>query len=347
MRVNLSGNSYASPEARRRFITELVDRLDALPGVRQAGAASVLPTGGANWVPQVIPEGTAASSPSGVFVASQIVATPGHFGALGIRVTRGRDFSAQDGPDSPGVVIVNEALARRHWPSGDPIGRRLRYRMGPGNDSPWLTVVGVVSDVLYAENDVQRAVTYLPHRQQPARTMNLAIGTAADPLSLAAPVRQVIADLDAGLAPTRIQSMERTVSDSRWQPLLIGWMFGLFGVLALILAAVGIYGVVAYSVSRRTHEIGIRIALGAETGRVRRSLLSRTLATVSAGIAAGLLAAYWVGGLLRPLLYGLSPGDPITLGGTTLVLLGVAAGACYAPARAASRSEPVSALRCA
>lgn len=346
LRVNISSSAYPNSEARRRFYAELMDRLNGVPGVRQAGAATVLPTRDANWVPQIVPEGTEASTPLGVFVANQIVVTHGYFDALGIRLMRGRSFTAHEQPDGPGVVIVNESFVRQHWPTGDPIGRRLRYRIGPGNnESPWLTVVGVVSDVLYPETMLLRAVTYLPHQQQPARGMNLVLWTETDPLSLAASVRQVIAGMDAGIAPADIQSMDKVLADSRWQPLLISWLFGIFGVLALVLACIGIYGVVVYTVSRRTHEIGIRIALGADAGQVRRSVLRQTLAPVGAGVLAGLLAAYVVGGLLRPLLYALSPSDPITVGAMTLVLLAVAAAACYLPARRASRLDPISALR--
>lgn len=348
LRVTISRSAYPDSDARRRFYVELMDRLSALPGVRRAGAATVLPTRDANWVPQIVPEGTAASTPlGGFFVANQVVVTPGYFDALGIRVIRGRGFTARDDhPGGPGVAIVNESFVRQHWPTGDPIGHRLQYRAGPGNnESPWLTVVGVVSDVLYRDTR-QRAVTYLPHQQQPARGMNLAIWTATDPVTLAASVRRVIAGMDANIAPADIQSMDKVLASSRWQPLVISWLLGIFGILALILASVGIYGVVVYTVSRRTHEIGIRMALGADTRQVRRSVLRRTLAPVGAGVLVGLLASYVVGGLLRPLLYAPSPSDlAITLGGMTLVLLGVAAAACYVPARRASRMDPIVALR--
>jgi len=217
--------------------------------------------------------------------------------------------------------------------------------MGPGKESPWLTVVGVVGDVMYRDSPM-RAVTYLPHQQEAARGMNVAIWTATDPLDLIASVRRVIAEIDANIAPVRIQSMDKVLADSRWQPLLISWLLGVFGILALILASVGVYGVVVYAVSRRTHEIGIRIALGADTRQVRRSVLRVALAPVGVGVLVGLLGSYAVGGLLQPLLYALSPTDPMTLVGMTLVLLGVVAAACYVPARRASRMDPIVALRC-
>ncbi len=345
LRVTIPSSAYPDSSARLRFYRELMDRLNVLPGVRRAGAATVLPTGGANWVPQIVPEGTVASSPLGVFVANQVVVTPGYFDALGIRVIRGRGFTERDDrPDGPGVAIVNESFVRQHWPTGDPIGRRLQYRMGPGKESPWLTVLGVVGDVLY-QNSTMRAVTYLPHQQEAARGMNLAIWTATDPMSLTPSVRRVIGEIDANIAPSRIQSMDKVLANSRWQPLLISWLLGVFAFLALILASVGLYGVVLYAVSRRTHEIGIRIALGADARRVRRSVLRQALAPVGAGVLVGLLGSYAVGGLLRPLLYSLNPADPITLGGMTLILVGVAAAACYWPARRASRVDPIVALR--
>jgi len=221
LRITVPRAAYPDENAVRNFYSPLLDRLRVLPGVQQVGATRVLPTKDAAWVPQIIPDGTVASAPRGIFVANQVIVTPGYFGVLGIRVLRGRGFNAQqDGPDAPGVVIVNDSFVRRHWPTGDPIGRRLRYRMGPSDESPWLTVIDVVSDVQYRDSNLS-AATYLPHQQRPSRTMCLALKTASDPSSLTNAVRQVIAQADPNIPCVDVQTMEEILSTSLWQPRLL------------------------------------------------------------------------------------------------------------------------------
>jgi putative ABC transport system permease protein len=281
----------------------------------------------------------------GSFPASGVIATPGYFEALGIACQKGRTFSDRDGlSGTPAVVIVNRRFATTHWPEGDPIGRRVKMSMGRGTQPEWRTVVGVVDDVLGAPRDAALQV-YVPFEQSGYRDMTIAVKASSDPLAMVAPVRQRLARLDRNLPLSTIATMEAVVDDARWMPRTLMRMFLVFGVLALALASAGIYGVLAYSVSRRTREMGIRSALGASSGQIGRIVLREGLGPAAVGIVIGLVASVGVTRLLRALLSGVSPTDPLSYAVTAVVLLASALVACSIPARRATRVDPMVALR--
>jgi predicted permease len=346
MQVSPPQATYRTPDSYLAFHADLLDAIRAIPGVRQAGGGTWLPSQQANWVPMIIPERTVASSRTGRFPANAVVVTPGYFEALGITRVRGRTFTSRDGlAGTPGVVIVNRTFVTRHWPEGDPIGRRLKYWMGPGNESAWLSVIGVVDDVLGGRGNAP-ITTYYPLAQEGGRTLTLVVKTASDPMAAVGTIRQRLAGLDRDVPLTQILTMEAVVDGLYWMPRMLMRLFGVFGGFALILAAAGVYGVLAYTVSGRTREIGIRTALGATQRQVATLVLRQGLVPTVVGIAIGFVASLGITRLLRGLLYDVSPTDPWSFGFMTVVLLGAALAACYLPALRARRVDPIAALRC-
>lgn len=346
MQVSPPKASYPTPDAYRAFHTELLAAIRESPGVLHAGAGTWLPSQQASWVPLIIPEGTVASSATGRFPATAVIVTPGYFDALGIARIQGRVFTARDGlAGSPGAVIVNRTFIDLHWPGRDPIGRRLKYWLGPGDESEWLTVVGVVDDVLGGRGNAP-ITTYFPLAQEPRRTLTLSVKTASDPMATVAHIRQRLSRLNRDVPLAKIRPMTEVVDDLYWMPRTLMRLFSVFGGFALMLAAAGVYGVLAYSVNRRTREIGIRSALGATQGQVAGLVIRQGLLPTLAGIAIGLGASLAATRLLRGLLSGVSPTDPWSFGLTTVVLLGAALAASYLPARRTRRVDPNVALRC-
>ena len=279
-------------------------------------------------------------------MAAFVVTSAGYFETLGIPLKKGRAFDERDGrPGTDPVVIVDESLAARHWPGQDPIGKR--FKLGDASSKrPWMTVVGVVGDVRQRSLDAPiRQTMYVPHAQQPVRGLTVAVRTAAPPLALADAMRRTIHDLDRNLPISDVFTMDRVVVRSLWQPRLFSWTFAVFGAAALVLAVVGVYGVVSYSVAQRTREIGIRLALGAERGRIGAMVLRQGMCATAIGIGIGLAGAVAVTRVMGALLYGVSPLDPATFGLVTLVLAGTALVACLVPAWRATKVEPLVALR--
>lgn len=345
MQVSPPRADYPTPDAYGAFHAELLDAIRGIPGVLQAGAGTWLPSRQANWVPMILPERTVVSSETGRFPATAVVVTPGYFESLGIARIHGRTFTERDGvAGTPGVVIVNRTFVDLHWPGSDPTGRRLKYWMGPGNESEWLTVVGVVDDVLGGKSNAP-ITTYYPLAQIPRRTLTFSVRTASDPLAAVLPIRQRLARLDPDVPLVAIQPMADVVDELYWMPRTLMRVFGVFGIFALALAGAGVYGVLAYSVSRRTREIGIRTALGANQGQIRNLVLRQGLTPTVVGMVIGLGASLATTRLLEGLLSGVSPTDPWSFGLTTIALLGAALVACYVPARRAVRADPLVALR--
>jgi putative ABC transport system permease protein len=269
--------------------------------------------------------------------------------ALGERVVRGRSIAASDDAKSPPVALVNETIASTYWPGQDPIGRRIRQG-GPAR--PWMTIVGVVADVRHNGLDVPvKGKYYRVHTQLPVtsnfavRNMHLVVKAAGEPLSLAGAIRAEVARLDPALPVANIRTMEDVVATSISKPRLAGSVLLLFAALALLLAAIGLYGVLAFVVSERQHEIGIRMAIGAEARDVRRSVLGQGLALAGIGLAAGAAASVALGHAIRGLLHGVSPYDPTTFAAVPAVLLGVALVASWIPAHRATRISPMLALK--
>jgi len=263
---------------------------------------------------------------------------------MGIPVLKGRAFTDQDKPGAPPVIIVNETMAQKYWPGADPIGKRVRFN-APLQQAPWMQVVGVVQDV---KHELQAPVTadyYLPHAQDVWSSMVLVARTKAEPLSLASDMRQQVWSLDKDQPVFDVRTMEQVRAFSVSLHSFSAGSLGIFAGIALLLAAIGIYGVMSYAVMQRTQEIGIRMALGARAADVLKLVVRNGMSLALIGVVAGLAGAYGITRLLASLLFGVTPTDLLTFGSVTLGLLLVALLACYIPARRATKVDPLVALR--
>jgi putative ABC transport system permease protein len=345
LRMAPPDNAY--DKARRRvFFDECLTRVSALPGVRSAAITYALPIGGGQqWGTNFY----AADKPipqRGEFPHMEFTpVSANYFEALGIRLLRGRWFNSADTATSSPVAVINEALARRIWPGEEPLGKRLKRGL-PESDTPWLEVIGVVADVKsYSVELDTPSQTYVPLAQLPPPSFWLTVRTTGDPLQSVAAVEQAIHSIDKDLPVFAIRSMDQVLSSSRGQRRLTLALLLSFAALALLLAAVGIYGVISYAVKQRTHELGIRLALGAQRGAVLRLILTQGLRLALIGVVSGLGAAFVLTRWLETLLFGVRPTDPVTFGVIAVVLLGVALLACWIPARHATKVDPLIALR--
>jgi len=345
MSVSLPDRVYATVEQKRDFYARLLERLRAVPGAGEVSAVNLLPFGWQSWQGDFTVEGT--DHPSD-FVAGKPAVSEGYFRLMGIPLHRGRFFEERDGAGAPRVAIVSEAVARRCWPGQDAVGRRLT--MDDPKDGTWLTVVGVVGDV---RQDTLAGDTlpmiYVPARQEWRGfflgSMAFLARAPGDPAPLASALRAELRALDPELPVQRIERLDDLLSGSLAQPRFRTAVLLTFALLALVLALVGIYGVTAYEVTRRTPEIGIRRALGAQTSAVLRLVLGRSLARVLAGLAAGVPGALVLTRLLRSFLFGVSPADLATFLAVTLAVTTAALLASIIPARRAARVDPAVALR--
>ncbi|MGB2716080.1 MAG: FtsX-like permease family protein [Vicinamibacterales bacterium] len=270
---------------------------------------------------------------------------PGYFSTLGIPILRGRDFNASDTTAAPGVVIINEEMARRYFEGQDPVGQRLKLGRAESS-SPWLTIVGVVGDVRHfgLDQPIRREI-FRPYSQVVWPYLTITVRTAAAPLELASPVKAALVRIDPEQPVSRVRTMEDVVSESiggRWFPMLL---LTLFAGVALVLAAIGVYGVVSYLVSQRTREMGIRVALGARKGEVVWLVVSGALKPVISGLAVGAVGAVLSARILSALLYGVRPSDPAVISGILAVLATTAIAASWLPARRAASVDPLIALR--
>jgi putative ABC transport system permease protein len=271
----------------------------------------------------------------------ELAVSPGYFYALGISVLKGRTFTDGDNERSPKVAVLNETLARVMWPGDDPVGKELPV---PGGS--FLSVIGVVRDTRHEtlSNDVQSEV-YVPYLQEPVISMQLAVRSIADPASLTSAVRKQVAAVDPEQPISHVATLEQTISESvaprRFTMLLVG----IFAAIALALATVGIYGVMAFSVTQRTHEIGIRMALGADRSDVLRLVVRQGLRLTLAGVAFGIAGAWALTRFVTSFLYGVRPTDPATFATVSVVLIAVSVLASYIPARRATKVDPMVALR--
>ena len=338
------------------FFLNLMDRLKQIPGVRQVGAASALPMDGGlpdgmfllmtqEEVPKTPDDfGALLKQKERIGEADFCVATDGYFQVLGIPLIRGRIFDRRDGANAPHVAVISESLARDRWPKQDPIGHTIEFGNMDG-DLRLLTIVGIVGDT--HENGLElppRPTVYvnLFQRPRPAITVTMLSDADAGPVSSAA--RGILQDLDPEI-PTRFRTLSEVFSASlgsrRFNVILIGF----FGLTALLLATAGVFGVMAYSVSRRTREIGVRVALGADSGDVLRMILGQGLRTIFVGVAMGIIGSLALTRTVETLLFGVTATDPLTFGGVTVLLIAVALLACYVPARRATKVDPLVALR--
>jgi putative ABC transport system permease protein len=334
---------YVGPPGTPNFCRDLEDNVGAIPGVVAVGAAAHLPMRGAAGRSFQI-EGRPPAEPGHFPGGSYTVACPGYFRAMGIPVVAGREFTQQDTLTSPGVIIINEKMAHEYWPNEDPIGRAIRFE---GSNGPRLTIVGVSGDVhLQGLDAPARRQFFRPYTQAGWPVMQIVVRTIATPGRFLEPIKRAL----AGFAPDRpvsaVATMEEIVegsTGSRRFPMLL--LSG-FAAIALVLAAVGIVGVVGHSVTQRTNEIGIRMALGAGTMDVLRLMVAGSMAWVLAGLAIGVAASTGLTRLMTGMLYEVRPLDPVVLGGVSLLLAAVALAASYVPARRAAKIDPMIALRC-
>ena len=349
MRVALPEARYDSAERVEQFYQQLLARVRRVPGVTTAGAVRSLPLANVIGDWGLMVEGF-APTPGNSAKGDWQVATDGSFEALGEHLVAGRWFTAADRADSQPVAVVNETMAKRYWSDGNPIGRRIR--MGRDADRPWITVVGIVGDQQH--NGLASMVKekfYRPHAQFahgggfPVRNMTLVVRTTGDPSTVAAPVAHEIAAMDRDLPIAAVRPMTEVVASAASTPRFRGTLLGLFAALALTLAAIGIYGVLAYLVGQRTREIGIRMAIGARPGAVLRLVVGHGLWWALAGVMIGLVMAVIAGRLMAGLLYHVGPADPVTFIGVPIVLTLVALVACIVPAVRAMRVNPITALR--
>jgi putative ABC transport system permease protein len=343
VRVALPSPAYTRPRA-TQFLADAVDRLAARPELERAAYGSCAPvSGGCNVTTVTLldrpVDPSAKKPPVGVLWAS-----PGYFDTLGIPLVRGRTFTPQDRIGQPKVVVINETAARTFWGDADPIGKRLS--VGQGGFGDGAEIVGVVADVRYGavETSVMPDV-YLPLLQS-ARTGGLLFVRSRAPLSAVVPaVRAEVRALDADLPLTDVKPMHERIGDATWRTRMGAWLLGAFAALALLLAALGVYGVMSQGVQQRTREIGVRMALGAARGDIFRLVLGRVVRLAAAGVALGVLLAVPAMRLLTSLLYQVRPADPWVIATLTLVLLAVAVLAGYLPARRAARVDPLTTLR--
>jgi putative ABC transport system permease protein len=350
LRLSLPVASYQAPEQVVDFYSRLLDRVRAIPGVRTAGAVRALPLGSTIGDFGLRVEGFTPTPGTGAKGDWQI-ASAGYLEAIGERVIRGRSITPDDKTDTMLVALINEEMARRYWAGRDPIGGRFQIGGGAQN-RPFITVVGIVADVRH--NGITQAVKekfYVPHTQwhksvgNAIRTMTLVMKAQGDPQALANPVRQTIRDLDPKLPVAEVRTMDEVVAATLSAPRFTGMLLGVFAALALALSAIGIYGVLSYVVSRRTREIGIRVAIGAGRGQVLRLVLGSGVGLALVGIVVGLAAAASLSRVMTTLLHDVQPGDPATYATVAGVLTIVAIVASLVPAWRATRVDPVKALK--
>jgi predicted permease len=339
MNFNLIREGY-TPERGQLFYEQIVEKAGALPGVQGAAIAQVPPLAG-GFARSVFPEGADTTTTGRILVQVNTVGN-GYFQTIGIPIVRGRDFTRADTTESPKVVLVNETMARQFWKGEEPIGKRFKFF----GDQDYTTVIGVAKDSKYngVAEDAQNFI-YQPLSQNYTPQATLHVRSASDAAGLANAVRGAARELDPSLSVFNVRTLEEQVSDSL-QPLKMNViMLAVLGGLALLLASIGLYGVASYSVSQRTREIGVRMALGAQPSSVVGLVLGHGMILVAAGLAIGLVAAYSAAGLMRSLVVGVSTRDPLTFGATAAVLGVIALLASYLPARRATRIDPLIALR--
>ena len=344
-RISLPMSRYQQPVASRQFFTDVTRRVAGLPGIRAAGATFSLPLSQSNASRTFVVEGR-GTLPGEEPVAGNVLVSGQYHQAMGISILRGRGFLDSDDADAPLVTVINETMAQRVWPNEDPIGRRIKLG-GADRDNPWWTVVGIAGDVRRQQlGEGPGPEFYQPHAQvRWGRAMFIVARTDGDPLDHAAAIRRQIHEIDGNLPVTDMSTMTQLLSDSVAEPRFRTFVVASFAVVAGLLALVGIYGVMAFTVSERTREIGVRMALGAARRDVLREVMNRGMRLTAVGLAVGLTAALGVTRVLSALLFGVTPSDPWTYVAGALVMAAVAGLACYLPARRASRVDPLVAMR--
>jgi putative ABC transport system permease protein len=345
----LSESAYAKPEQRYGFFDRLVERARALPGVRAAAAATFLPVSGGGGLLHFNITGRPPKTPHDYVAAGYRAVTASYFETLGVPLLQGRLLTASDNEKAPSVVVINSTMAHIYFPNENPLGKRLQIGATPDNQIPTMEIVGVVGDVTQGLGLDPKAEMFLPYCQAdqllPVFQMSVVLRTAGDPHRQAAALRSALAEIDPNEPLVRVRTMEDNMAGTVAQPRFRTWLIGIFAGLALLLAAVGIYGVMSYSVTQRTSEIGIRVTLGAQPVDVFRIVVGEGLRFALIGVALGLVGGLVLTRLLGSFLYGVSATDPLTFSGVAILLILVSAAASFFPAQRATRVDPIVALR--
>ncbi len=344
--VSLPQFQYSTPQQWTAFSKQLLDQLQVQPGLQDSALAAPLPMdrqGQASFAFSIV--GNPPLPPGESTTADYSTVSPGYFHVMRIPLLRGRLFSEQDSPSSPNVAIISETLARRYFPNENPIGRQMRFGFPP-NGNVSRQIVGVVGDVRdVALSQEPGPMMYVPFAQAPLYGGEVVVRSSLSTSSVAAAIRQVVHYIDKDLPVTDIEPFRDVLGQSTSRERFRTFLLGSFSAIALVLAAVGIFGVISYSASQRTHEIGIRMALGAQRRDVLRPILAQGARLALLGVGIGVVLAFPLTRLMASLLYSVSAADPLTFGAVAIVLLGVAVTACYIPARRAMRVDPMVALR--
>ena len=342
LRLSLPQKKYAQPEQQNAFANSLLERLKDLPGVQAAGITHSMPLVG-DYVLGFNIEGRPALDPNDLPNTNYYAVTPDYFRAMGIRLVRGRVFTAQDDVKAPRVAIINETMARQFFPNEDPIGKRINITNGPDT---WRQIIGVVGDIKqYGVDKATSAQSYEPFAQVPFSSLNVVIRTKGSPAALLGALRPAVYAVDKDQPVGTIRPLEEIVADSISRQRFAMTLLTVFSAVALVIAAVGIYGVMAYNVVQRTGEFGIRMALGAQQGDVLRLVLTQGGKLIGLGLVIGLLATIAASRAMGSMLFNTSAYDPVTLSSITLLLGAVALVACFFPANRATKVNPIEALR--
>jgi putative ABC transport system permease protein len=341
--IALPRRKYPEADQQAAFYKQLIENVSTLPGVQAVGASNVIPLGDNDYVLGFVIEGRPAL-PAGASQSTNYFAiSAGYFNAMGIPLLRGRVFTEQDTKNTTRVAVINETMAKKFFPGEDPIGKRIHVTNGP---TTFREIVGIVGDVKQYGLDQETTLqTYEPYRQEPFTFMSLVVRTAGDPTSLSASIRREVLNLDKEQPVSTITTLDRLVSTSIAQQKFSMLLLGVFAAVAMVLAGVGIYGVLSYAVTQRTHEIGIRMALGAGRRDVLRLVVGHGMVLTLIGVAMGLVAAFLLTRLMATLLFGVSATDPLTFSAIALLLVSIALLACWIPARRATKVDPMIALR--
>ena len=344
-RFFMSGEAYATDDLKAQRVEDVVGRIEALPGAESAFASNFVPLDAGGGSGRAIVDGRTfppGEEPTILFTA----VTPHIYKTMGLTILKGRDFTDSEGLGKTPVAVINETMAKRLWPDADAVGRRFRLVERDANE--WFTVIGVGPDIRMFDMDDDTpdfSAAYVPYRFAGFANIGVTVRAAADPAGLAGAIRNAIRSSDSSLPIFNVRTMEDLRQAGFWQFRLFGYMFGIFGAAALFLAGVGVYGVLSFSVSQRTQEMGVRIALGAKQGDVLGLVVRQGLMLAGIGVLVGLVGAFGITRVIRSLLYNVTPTDPISFAGVAAFLALIAVAASYLPARRATNVDPIVALR--
>jgi putative ABC transport system permease protein len=345
MRFYMPNEQYATDQSKTQRVEDILRRVEALPGVQAAFASNMVPLSNGGGGSQILIEGRVFAKREEPAI-EYIGITPHMLKTLGLSVVRGRELTDTEGITRAPVAVINQAMAKKYWPTGDPLG--ARFRTLDEKDGGWFTIVGIAPDFRHGQLDNNEPVepcAYVAYPFGATPNTGLTIRVAGDPALISGPVREQIRASDRTLAVFSVSTMEAVRARGYWQFFLFGWMFSLFGGIALLLAAIGVYGVLSYSVAQRTQEIGVRVALGASRRDVLTLVVSQGLKLAGVGVVLGIIGSFFVTPIVKGQLYNVSPTDPFSFLAVSFFLTSIAFIASYVPARRATAVDPLVALR--